>query len=157
MRTVDRAVARFGVDAVRERLASSAKSVEDVASVTGVPPEAIAKSLVVLIDGAPGLALVFGHRRLSLERLGAAAHATTVDFAPAKQVQKLTGYAPGEMAPLDVAWATSIWIDASRPAGPWLIAGAGERGTILRVRAERLYQELGGRVAEISDAHSDIV
>jgi prolyl-tRNA editing enzyme YbaK/EbsC (Cys-tRNA(Pro) deacylase) len=142
----------YGEDATVYPLSAPATSVDQVSSVTGIASERLVKSLAVLIDDRAALVFVFGARRLSLAKLRIAAGAMRTALVPRQHVPIVTGYAPGDIPPIDITWPASVWLDVHRPRAGWIVGGGGTPDQLLLVRAERLYAETRCRVADISDA-----
>jgi prolyl-tRNA editing enzyme YbaK/EbsC (Cys-tRNA(Pro) deacylase) len=81
-------------------LTESTRTAEMAANALGTAVGAIVKSLVVLADARPIVALVSGDRRADLARLANLANAINVEMARGARVKEITGFAIGGVPPL---------------------------------------------------------
>lgn len=83
-------------------LPQSARTAELAAAALGVPQGAIVKSLLLLAGGEPLLALISGDRRADVAKIAAlrGLPAEAVALAPAKVVDRLTGFPIGGVSPV---------------------------------------------------------
>ena len=106
-------------------LERSARSAAEAAEAVGAPEGAIVKTLVLLADDRPFLALVAGDRRCdeaaAARRLGAA----RVSRPDAAAVRAATGFAIGGVAPVGLPRPLPVLVDPSlwRFATVWAAAG----------------------------------
>jgi prolyl-tRNA editing enzyme YbaK/EbsC (Cys-tRNA(Pro) deacylase) len=114
-----------GVEARLEELAHDTATAEDAARAAGAPLEQIVKSMVVVCDGAPVLALVPGDRRADLPKIARAAGAETARIARAGEVEEATGFAPGAVAPFPLPGVSLVLIDHSLLGHDLVWVGAG--------------------------------
>src|SRR4051794_19852187 len=82
------------------RLEENTRTAELAAQALGTAVGAIVKSLVVLADGRPCLAMVSGDRRADLVAVAELFGANTVSMARGAQVKEITGFAIGGVPPL---------------------------------------------------------
>jgi prolyl-tRNA editing enzyme YbaK/EbsC (Cys-tRNA(Pro) deacylase) len=97
----------------------------DAARAAGCEPEEIVKSLVVLGDGRPFLALIPGDRRADLEKIARAAGTASARIAKPDEVLALTGFAPGAVPPFPLPQMERILIDRLLLTSDGLWVGAG--------------------------------
>lgn len=71
----------------------------DAASAVGCSLDRIVKSLVLVCDGRPVVALVPGDRRVDMSKVAGAVGASSARVAKAHEVEEATGFAPGAVAP----------------------------------------------------------
>ncbi len=90
---------KAGAEARLEEFESVAPTAEDAARAAGCTPDCIVKSLVVMCDGRPVLALLPGDRRADTRKIAAAAGARKARLANAVEVESATGFEPGGVAP----------------------------------------------------------
>ena len=114
-----------GAEARIEELDAGTATAEDAAKAAGCTLEQIVKSIVVICDGAPVLALVPGDRRVALDKIARAADAEDVRIARAAEVEEATGFAPGAVAPFPLPKIDLVVIDQGLLAHDTVWVGAG--------------------------------
>lgn len=114
-----------GADARLEEFEASAATAEEAARAAGCTLEQIVKSIVVLCDGRPVVALVPGDRRADLGKIALAAGAVEARIARAGEVEQATGFAPGAVAPFPLPGVDRVLIDQSLLSHPVVWVGAG--------------------------------
>jgi len=82
------------------RIEENTRTAELAAQALGTAVGAIVKSLVVLADGRPSLAMVSGDRRADLARVAALFGAREAQMARGAAVKEITGFAIGGVPPL---------------------------------------------------------
>ena len=82
------------------RLEENTRTAELAAQALGTAVGAIVKSLVVLADGRPSLAMVSGDRRADLAQVARLFGAAEVQMARGAAVKEITGFAIGGVPPL---------------------------------------------------------
>lgn len=129
----------------------AARSLEEAASLLGIEPGDIVKSLVVKrSDDTFLFALVPGGRKISWPKLRAVVGVNRLQLPDASLALAATGYERGTITPLGSTTAWPVFADASI-AGRRVSMGAGAHGYSLFVDADRLVEALGGTFADISD------
>jgi prolyl-tRNA editing enzyme YbaK/EbsC (Cys-tRNA(Pro) deacylase) len=108
-----------------EEFAAETASAEDAAKAVGSEPGEIVKSLVVLCDGRPVLALIPGDRRGDLEKIAHAAGAVAAKIAKPAEVLAATGFPPGAVAPFALPGIERIFVDRLLLANESVWVGAG--------------------------------
>lgn len=88
-----------GADARLEEFESGTRTAEDAARAAGCSVGQIVKSIVVVCDEGPVLALVPGDRRADLDKIALSAGSSTARIARADEVERATGVAPGGVSP----------------------------------------------------------
>jgi len=114
-----------GAEARLEELESGTTTAEDAARAAGCPIGQIVKSIVVLCDGRPVLALVPGDRRADLAKIAHATGAVEARIARASEVEEATGFAPGAVAPFPLPNVDRVLIDQNLLAHDMVWVGAG--------------------------------
>lgn len=126
---------QHGVELIH--LHTPATSVSEVSEALGVVPRQLVKALVVETDESPLLALVFGHRKLSIPLLNhylrVRQRPQAVRLYPSKRLSALTGYPMGSLPPINLGWASSVVIDTDRPDSGFVFGGGGAPTTLLRL------------------------
>jgi prolyl-tRNA editing enzyme YbaK/EbsC (Cys-tRNA(Pro) deacylase) len=116
-----------------EEFPAETASAEDAARAVGCEPSEIVKSLVVLCDGRPFMALVPGDRRGDLGKIARAAGATDAKIAKPPEVLAATGFPPGAVAPFPLVGIERIFIDRLllQSDGVWVGAGSTRHMAVL--------------------------
>jgi Cys-tRNA(Pro)/Cys-tRNA(Cys) deacylase len=129
----------------------AASSLAEAASILGISPGDIVKSLVVKRhDGSFLFAEVPGDRQISWAKLRAVVGVNKLQLPEASVALEATGYERGTITPLGSTTAWPVYID-SRVAGRRVSMGGGEHGVSVFVDADALIAALGATVADISD------
>jgi prolyl-tRNA editing enzyme YbaK/EbsC (Cys-tRNA(Pro) deacylase) len=114
-----------GAEARIEEFAMETATAADAAQAAGCDVGEIVKSLVVLCDERPVIALVPGDRRGDMRKIARAAGATRGRVAHAREVPALTGFAPGAVAPFALERIDRVLIERVLLACEELWIGAG--------------------------------
>ncbi|MCX8453211.1 aminoacyl-tRNA deacylase [Paenarthrobacter ureafaciens] len=148
-RFLDDAAARgLDVDVVER---PAARSLEEAASILGITPADIVKSLVVKHrDGTFLFALIPGDRQISWPKLRALVGVNKLSLPAADVALEATGYERGTITPLGSTNAWPVYADASI-AGRRISMGAGAHGRSAFVDADALTAALNAVVADISE------
>lgn len=128
----------------------STKTAQMAADAMGCELGQIVKSLVVVVDGAPVLALVAGDRRGDLEAIAEEIGGTKARMADADTVREATGYAIGGVSPFDLPGQLTVLMDDSLSRFDVVYPAAGTPSSMVRMRLDDLMRVSGGRVARIS-------
>ena len=108
-----------------EELESGTATAADAARAAGCPIGQIVKSIVVLCDGVPVVALVPGDRRADLAKIAHATGAVEARIARGPEVEEATGFAPGAVAPFPLPNVDRVLIDQHLLAHDLVWVGAG--------------------------------
>jgi Cys-tRNA(Pro) deacylase len=126
---VEAALAALGLPAQVVEFEASTRTASDAASAVGCQLGQIVKTLCFLADGRPTLVLVAGDRQVDTAALAALLGTTRkkLKMATADEVQALTGFEPGGVAPVGATSACDVVIDESlqRFSTIWAAAGSG--------------------------------
>jgi prolyl-tRNA editing enzyme YbaK/EbsC (Cys-tRNA(Pro) deacylase) len=114
-----------GAEARLEEFDAETATAADAARAVGAEASDIVKSLVVLCDGRPVLALVPGYRRGDLAKIARAAGANDARIARAEEVRSITGFEPGAVAPFPLPNVERVVIDRSLLSRRAVWIGAG--------------------------------
>ena len=127
-----------GAEARLEELSIGTPTAVEAAEAAGCELSQIVKSLVLLCDGVPVVALVPGDRRLDVEKARRAAGAATARIASADEVERLTGFAPGAVAPFALPEIDRVLLERTLLARPVVWAGAGSSSHLVRLEPAEL-------------------
>ncbi len=127
-----------------------ARSLEEAASLLGIRPADIVKTLVVKrSDGAFLFALVPGDRQIAWSKLRAVVSVNKLQLPDAAIALEATGYERGTITPLGSTTAWPVYADAGM-VGRRVSLGAGEHGHSLFVDADALIAAFDATVADIT-------
>lgn len=130
---------------------AAAGSLEEAASILGITPADIVKSLVVKRhDGDFLFALVPGDRQISWPRLRTLVAVNRLQLPAPDVALAATGYERGTITPLGSTTPWPVYVD-QRVAGRRVSMGAGEHGLSLFVQADDLIRGLDATVADLSE------
>jgi Cys-tRNA(Pro) deacylase len=128
-----------------------ARSLEEAASILGITPADVVKSLVVKrSDGTYLFALIPGDRQIAWAKLRAVVGVNKLQLPSQELALEATGYERGTITPLGSSHPWPVFAD-SRITGKRVSMGAGEHGLSAFVHADTLIAGLGATVADISD------
>jgi prolyl-tRNA editing enzyme YbaK/EbsC (Cys-tRNA(Pro) deacylase) len=141
-----------GVEARIEEFSEGTPTAADAATAVGCGLDQIVKSLVLLCDGRPVVALVPGDQRVDRAKVARAAGADTARIASPAEVEQATGFAPGAVAPFPLPRIEIVIMERSLLRHPVVWAGAGsphhmvglapaELGRITRARSMDVVSE----------------
>ncbi|MDP5228096.1 MULTISPECIES: YbaK/EbsC family protein [Arthrobacter] len=133
---------------IRERPA--ANSLAEAATLLGIPPSGIVKTLVVKrSDGTFLFALVPGGRAISWPKLRAVVGVNKLRLPEADLALEATGYERGTITPIGSTTDWPVFADETI-VGHRVAMGAGAHGYSLFVDADELISAYGATVADIT-------
>ena len=116
---------RAGAEARLEEFEDGTPTAADAARAAGCRPEQIVKSVVLVADGRPIVALVPGDRRADTAKIARAAGARKARIASAEEVVEATGFVPGAVAPFPLPRVERVLAERTLLAHPVVWIGAG--------------------------------
>jgi len=114
-----------GADARIEEFSSGTPTALEAATAVGCELDQIVKSLVLVCDGKPVVALVPGDRRGDPAKVARAAGTEKARIAKADEVEQATGFAPGAVAPFPLPRVETVLMERTLLKHPLVWAGAG--------------------------------
>ena len=108
-----------------EELPAGTPTARAAAKAIGCELGQIVKSLVFDCDGRPVVVLVPGDRRADGARIAAALGCRRARVAPPEQVEELTGFAPGAVAPFPLPRVERVLMERLLLAQEYVWVGAG--------------------------------
>lgn len=148
-----RAAAReAGLEIRVTRFPEETRTAEDAARAIGCSVAQIVKSLVLVADGEPILALVSGANRVDMERLATAVGASEARRATGHEARAAGGYAIGGVPPFGHSQPLTVLIDRDLLAHEELWAAAGLPDAVFPIAPDDLLRVSGGRVEELAEA-----
>jgi len=116
-----------------ERFATpNARTIAELAALTGEPAARLAKSLVYVVDGQPALVLVRGDDEASEAKLQTAFGGKEYRPAHPEEIVAFTGTVPGSVGPLHLKQPGRVLADAALQGRSNLTVGANQEGYHLR-------------------------
>jgi len=150
------ALERFRAEADRLGLSPDAKefpegtrTAADAARAVGCEIGQIVKSLVLMADGRPFLALTSGPNRADLHRLAALMGAEEVRMAGAEEARRATGYAIGGTPPFGHPEKLRVFVDRDLLGYDTVWAAAGTPSTVFPLTPAQLLEASGGEPADL--------
>ncbi|MBM3677669.1 MAG: YbaK/EbsC family protein [Actinobacteria bacterium] len=137
-----------GAEARIEQLSSSCATAQEAAEAIGCTISQIVKSMVVVCDERAAVALVPGHLRVDPGRVARSVGASKGRVARAEEVLRLTGFAPGTVAPF-AHGVGHVLIDQRLLAQPIVWAGAGSDVHMIALAPRELVRLTNGMTASI--------
>ncbi len=127
------------------------KGAEYAAMALGWPLEAMAKTLVVRLEGRTFCqCLLPGHLELSLKKLARAAGVKSARMATTEEAERLTGYLVGGISPFGVRRRMPVWIHESLMAFDRIGVNGGRRGVIVFLSPGDARDVLAAQVADLA-------
>jgi Cys-tRNA(Pro)/Cys-tRNA(Cys) deacylase len=120
------------------------------AAALGVDEARVFKTLLVEVDGRPGVAVVPVSRKLSLKAVAAALGGKRAEMLDPANAQRITGYVVGGISPFGQKRLLPTVVDASCEGWATIFVSAGKRGMDLEVAPGDLLRVLGARTAAIA-------
>ncbi|MFC0681393.1 YbaK/EbsC family protein [Lysobacter korlensis] len=127
----------------------STHTAAEAAAAVGAPVEAIVKSLVLMADESPLLALVSGPNRVDVEVLSAEL-GMPVRMAKAREAKDASGYSIGGVPPFGHVVPLPTVLDASLLALEVVWAAAGSARAVFPISPGRLVEVTGARAVRVS-------
>jgi Cys-tRNA(Pro) deacylase len=129
----------------------AAGSLEEAASLLGIEPGDIVKTLVVKrSDGTFLFALVPGGRKISWPKLRTLLGVNKLQLPDARVALEATGYARGTITPFGSTTAWPVVVDTTA-TGRTIALGAGAHGYTLFAHADDVVRAFTATVADVTD------
>jgi Cys-tRNA(Pro) deacylase len=114
-----------GAEARIEEFAEGTPTAVEAAAAVGCELDQIVKSLVLVCESGPVIALVPGDRRGDLEKIARAAGSESARVASTQEVEQATGFAPGAVAPFPLPHVETVFIERTLLRHPLVWVGSG--------------------------------
>ena len=144
------AARRQGLE-IETRYPDGTRTARDAAAAIGCDLDQIVKSLVLVVDDQPVLALTAGGNRVDEARLAKAAGATAVRMANADEVREATGYAIGGTPPFGHPSPLPTFVDPRLLDFDEVWAAAGTPRDNFAISPRRLVEVTGAAVVNITE------
>ncbi len=138
-----------GAEARIQEFPEGTPTAADAAAAVGCGIDQIVKSLVLVCDGKPVVALVPGDRRGDTAKIGEAVGAASVRVAKAHEVEDATGFAPGAVAPFPLPKVHDVLMDPGLFRHHLVWAGAGSPRHIVGIAPSELARVAQARPLDV--------
>jgi len=138
-----------GAEARLEELPTDTATATAAADAVGCTLGQIVKTLVLVADDAPVVALVPGDRRADTGNIAALLGARRVVVAGAQKVEVWTGFAPGTVAPFPLEGVSAVLVDRGLLRHEVVWAGAGSDRHLVSIAPAELVRLTRGRVEDL--------
>jgi Cys-tRNA(Pro)/Cys-tRNA(Cys) deacylase len=122
----------------------------EAANALGLAPDEVFKTLIVLVDAQPHVAVVPVDCTLNLKMLAQAAGGKRAEMAPTDAAQRLTGYVLGGISPIGQRSRLPTVIDDSVLGLDRVYVSGGARGFDVGLVPEDLLKATDAKVAQIA-------
>jgi prolyl-tRNA editing enzyme YbaK/EbsC (Cys-tRNA(Pro) deacylase) len=130
---------KAGAEARLEEFESETPTARAAAEAAGCSLDQIVKSILVVADGRPVLAMIPGDRRADLDKIARAAGATAARIARGDEVEPATGFAPGAVAPFPLPTTVErVFVDHTLLTHELVWIGAGSPLHLVSIRPPEL-------------------
>ena len=133
-----------GAEARLEQFSDGTPTAADAAAAVGCELDQIVKSLVLVCDDKPVVALVPGDRRGDPEKIAREAGASAARIARPDEVRRATGFDPGAVAPFPLPKIDAVLMDRALFHHEVVWAGAGSHKHVVGISPGDL-----GRLARV--------
>jgi len=138
-----------GAEARLEELPTPTPTASAAADAVGCTLGQIVKSLVLVCDGSPVVALVPGDRRADTRKVAELTQARRVTVASADEVVEATGFRPGGVSPFPLERVPVVLVERTLLRHSTLWAGAGSDRHMVAVAPAELVRLTRGRVEDV--------
>ena len=139
-----------GAEARLEELPQETPTAEGAADAIGCTLSQIVKSLVLVCDDVPVVALVPGDRKADTGKVARLTGARRAAVASAAEVLEATGFRPGGVAPFPLERVATVLIDRSLVRHRMVWAGAGSGRHVVGLSPAELVRLTRGRLEDIA-------
>jgi Cys-tRNA(Pro)/Cys-tRNA(Cys) deacylase len=116
----------------------------------GIDAGRVFKTIVVVVDGRLGLAVVPADSEVDLKAVADALGGRRAVIAPPAEAEKATGYVLGGISPLGTRRPLPTVVDSSAESWPTIHVSAGRRGLEIELAAADLVALVGGSLAQVA-------
>ncbi len=109
----------------------------------------IVKSLVLVCDGTPVVALLAGDRKADTGKIARLVEARRAAIASADEVRAATGFPPGGVAPFPLERVSAVLVDRGLLRHRMVWAGAGSGRHVVGLAPTELVRLARGRVEDL--------
>jgi Cys-tRNA(Pro) deacylase len=140
-----------GAEARIEEFSSDTPTAADAAEAVGCELAQIVKSLVLICDSSPVVALVPGDRRGDPAKVARAFGAAKARIASAEEVEAVTGFTPGAVAPFPLPKVRMTYLDRSLLRHPSVWCGAGSERHLVTLAPSELVRLTRAETVDVAE------
>ncbi len=137
-----------GAEARLEELPTGTPTAQEAADAVGCTLGQVVKSLVLVCDGAPVVALVPGDRKVDTGKVARLVGARRVVVAKPDEVVAATGFRPGAVSPFPLQRVTAVLVERTLLRHRMVWAGAGSDRHLVALAPGELVRLTRGRVED---------
>lgn len=138
-----------GAEARIHEFSAGTPTAADAAEAVGCGIDRIVKSLVLVCDGRPVVALVPGDRRGDTAKIAKAVGASSVRVAKEHEVEEATGFSPGAVAPFPLPKIHDVLMERELFRHDLVWAGAGSPRHIVGIAPSELARVAQARPMDV--------
>lgn len=138
-----------GAEARLEELGSETPTAEAAADAIGCTLGQVVKSLVLLCDEQPVVALVPGDRKADTGKIARLASARRAAIARPGDVVRTTGFRPGTVAPFPLPHVPVVLVERTLARHPVVWVGGGSEHHMVALSPRELVRLTRGRVEDV--------
>jgi Cys-tRNA(Pro)/Cys-tRNA(Cys) deacylase len=145
---------RFRIHDFSERAAGHSGAAgygQQAASALGVPADQVFKTLLVMADGEPAVAVVPVSGTLSMKRIAGTLHAKRAEMCRPAAAERITGYVVGGISPFGQRRRLPTVVDETCVLWDTIFVSGGRRGLDIEIAPDDLVALLDAVVAGIAD------
>ncbi len=116
----------------------------------GIDAARVFKTIVILVDGRPALAVVPANSDVDLKAAAEALGGRKAVIAPPDEAERATGYVLGGISPLGTRRPLPTVVDTSASAFLAIHVSAGRRGLEIELAANDLVAAVSGSIARVA-------
>ncbi|MEM5801045.1 MAG: aminoacyl-tRNA deacylase [Candidatus Aenigmatarchaeota archaeon] len=114
----------------------------EAAELTGLDPERITKSLVLLDEkNNPYIVIIPGNKKLDFKKVKSIFNLKKVHLAPLNEAKNYSGYEPGETPPLHYLNIKKVGIDKNLLKYDTIFGGGGNKNLIIEIKTQDIIKE----------------
>ncbi|MEM4442461.1 MAG: YbaK/EbsC family protein [Ignisphaera sp.] len=150
--SVQEFIERYNISATLYRFSDTVESVEKASHMCGTDPSNIIKTLVLIADSLPVIAIVPGNKKLSYRKLANVVKARSLRMAKPHEVKMYTGFDVGGVSPLtECIKSYMIVVDQDVAGKEYVWCGGGDLYSLALVKVRDILAILNPVIADISD------
>lgn len=142
-----------GGEARIEEFDEGTPTAADAAAAVGCELGQIVKSLVLICDGRPVVALVPGDRRGDPAKIARAAGSEAARIAKPDEVERATGFPPGAVAPFPLPGVDTVFLDRLLLGQPLVWVGGGSEKHMVGLTPSELGRLARARPMDVVQDH----
>lgn len=150
--SVENFIKRYKLTATIYRFSDTVESVEKASKLCGADPLKIAKTLVLVADSKPAIAVILGSKKLDYRKFAKAIGVKSVRMATPDEVKMYTGFDIGGVTFLSECVKNyRIVVDHNVVEKEYVWCGGGDKYSLAYVKIEEILRVLNPVIADIVD------